>query len=61
MTTPNPFYTIGHSTRSIGAFISLLRLVADYLLARNKQVFHLMATDQIQPAKLTEGAKVMAN
>lgn len=34
------------------------RIVADNLLARGKQVFHLMAKDKADPAKLTEGAKV---
>ncbi|MCL5975161.1 MAG: DUF488 domain-containing protein [Gammaproteobacteria bacterium] len=32
------------------------RIVSDYLLARGEQVFHLMNTDQIKPAKLTKGA-----
>ncbi|MCL5974972.1 MAG: DUF488 domain-containing protein, partial [Gammaproteobacteria bacterium] len=32
------------------------RIVADYLLARGEQVFHLMNKDQIKPAKLTKGA-----
>lgn len=32
------------------------RIVSDYLLARGEQVFHLMNTHQIKPAKLTKGA-----
>lgn len=32
------------------------RIVADYLLARGEQVYHLMNADQIKPATLTRGA-----
>ncbi|MBK1853324.1 DUF488 domain-containing protein [Marinobacter sp. 1-4A] len=34
------------------------RIVADHLLARGKDVFHLMGKDKIQPATLTKGARV---
>lgn len=34
------------------------RIVADYLLARGEQVFHLMNSDQIKPANLTKSAVV---
>jgi uncharacterized protein (DUF488 family) len=32
------------------------RIVADWLLARRESVFHLMADDRVEPAKLSEGA-----
>jgi len=32
------------------------RIVADYLIAHNESVFHLMGTDRIEPAHLTKGA-----
>lgn len=32
------------------------RIVADYLIAHGESVFHLMARDKIEPAKLTQGA-----
>jgi uncharacterized protein (DUF488 family) len=32
------------------------RIVADYLLGRGEAVFHLMAGDRMEPAKLTPGA-----
>lgn len=34
------------------------RIVADYLISRGETVFHLMGHDKIEPAKLTEGAKI---
>ncbi|MGA9342389.1 MAG: DUF488 domain-containing protein [Rhodanobacteraceae bacterium] len=34
------------------------RIVADYLLARGESVFHLMGSDKIEPARLTDGACV---
>lgn len=34
------------------------RIIADHLLARGEEVFHLMGADRIEPAKLNEGAKV---
>lgn len=34
------------------------RIVADHLLARGEDVFHLMGDNRIEPAKLTEGARV---
>lgn len=34
------------------------RIVADYLLANGKEVFHLMATDKIEAAKLTQGGEI---
>lgn len=34
------------------------RIVADHLLARGESVFHLMGKDRIDPARLTEGARV---
>ena len=33
------------------------RIVADYLLARGRPVFHLMGRDRIEPAKMTPGAR----
>lgn len=37
------------------------RIVADHLLARGENVFHLMGKDSIVPARLTNGALVQAN
>jgi uncharacterized protein (DUF488 family) len=34
------------------------RIVSDYLLGRGEAVFHLMDDDRIEPAKLTEGARL---
>ena len=34
------------------------RIVADYLLAHDEQVFHLMNTDKVVPASFTKGALV---
>ena len=34
------------------------RIVADHLIARGESVFHLMGKDRIDPARLTEGARV---
>ena len=34
------------------------RIVADYLLARDEKVLHLMGKDNINPATLTKGTKV---
>ncbi len=35
------------------------RIVADYLLARGEDVFHLMGQDRIEAAHLTEGARIL--
>lgn len=35
------------------------RIIADYLLARGRTVFHLMGEDRIEPAKLTPVAKLV--
>ena len=32
------------------------RIVADYLLARGEQVFHILSAGRIEPARMTEGA-----
>ena len=32
------------------------RIVADYLLARGEQVFHILSASRIEPARMTEGA-----
>lgn len=32
------------------------RIVADYLLAAGREVFHLMGEDRVEPARLTPGA-----
>jgi uncharacterized protein (DUF488 family) len=37
------------------------RLVADHLIAHGESVFHLMGKDKVEPAKLTEGARVQKN
>jgi uncharacterized protein (DUF488 family) len=37
------------------------RIVADHLLARGEEVFHLMGDNRIEPARLTEGAQVTAD
>lgn len=37
------------------------RIIADYLLASGEQVFHLMDTDRVEPAKLTETAHPQGN
>ncbi|MFN3388142.1 MAG: DUF488 family protein [Allosphingosinicella sp.] len=34
------------------------RLVADWLLARGEDVFHLMGADKVEPARLSAGARV---
>lgn len=34
------------------------RIIADHLLARGEQVFHLMGSDRSEPARLTRGARV---
>jgi uncharacterized protein (DUF488 family) len=34
------------------------RIIADYLLARGREVFHLLGTDRVEPAKLTPEARV---
>jgi len=36
------------------------RIIADYLLAREITVLHLMGSDRLDPARLTQGAKVKA-
>jgi uncharacterized protein (DUF488 family) len=37
------------------------RIVADHLIARGESVFHLMGRDKIEPAELTEGARIDAS
>ena len=37
------------------------RIVADHLIARGERVFHLMGSNRIEPARLTEGARVQEN
>ena len=37
------------------------RIVADHLIAHGESVFHLMGRDKIEPAKLTEGARIQAS
>ncbi len=34
------------------------RIVSDHLLARGETVFHLMGHDRVEPARLTEGARI---
>lgn len=34
------------------------RIVADHLLARGETVFHILGEDRIEPARLTDGARV---
>jgi uncharacterized protein (DUF488 family) len=34
------------------------RIVADYLIARGRTVFHLMGENRVEPARLTPGARV---
>ena len=34
------------------------RIIADYLLTRGREVFHLLGTDRVEPAKLTPQARV---
>jgi uncharacterized protein (DUF488 family) len=34
------------------------RIVADWLIARDEAVFHLMGDDRVEPARLSEGARV---
>ena len=33
------------------------RIIADYLLARGEAVFHLMGTDRVEPARMSEAAR----
>jgi uncharacterized protein (DUF488 family) len=35
------------------------RIIADYLLARGRTVFHLMGDNRLEPAKLTPAAKIV--
>lgn len=37
------------------------RIVADYLIAREREVFHIMAPGRLEPARLTVGALVRAD
>ncbi len=37
------------------------RIVADHLIVRGEEVFHLMGKDRIEPASLTKGALVQEN
>lgn len=34
------------------------RIIADYLIARGRSVFHLMGNDRLEPARLTAGAEI---
>jgi uncharacterized protein (DUF488 family) len=34
------------------------RIIADWLIARGETVFHLMGDDRVEPARLSEGARV---
>ena len=34
------------------------RIVADYLIARGREVFHLMGDNRVEPARLTPGARI---
>lgn len=72
-----PFFTIGHATRTLDQFVELLmesrigmvvdvrsmpasRIIADYLLARGEEVFHILGRRDVQPATLTPGAHVLS-
>ena len=37
------------------------RIIADYLLAAGESVFHILGADRIEPARMTEAAKVRAD
>src|SRR5690349_9991807 len=37
------------------------RIVTDHLIARGEKVFHLMSSNKVEPARLTEGARVQEN
>jgi uncharacterized protein (DUF488 family) len=37
------------------------RIVADHLMARGERVFHLMGRDRIEPAKLSDGARIQSS
>lgn len=37
------------------------RIIADYLVAAGEQVFHILSAGQIEPARLTEAARVESN
>ena len=37
------------------------RIIADYLLARGEQVFHIMGTGRLEPARLSGGAVPQAD
>jgi uncharacterized protein (DUF488 family) len=37
------------------------RIIADYLLAAGEKVFHIMGHGRIEPARLTEAARVEAD
>ena len=35
------------------------RIIADYLLASGRDIFHLMGTERVEPAKLTPAARLL--
>ncbi|HEY6987824.1 MAG TPA: DUF488 domain-containing protein [Bryobacteraceae bacterium] len=37
------------------------RIVTDHLIARGERVFHLMDANRVEPARLTEGARIQEN
>jgi uncharacterized protein (DUF488 family) len=37
------------------------RIISDYLLARGREVLHLMGNGRIEPARMTQGARVAAD
>jgi uncharacterized protein (DUF488 family) len=37
------------------------RIIADYLIAAGEQVFHILGPDHVEPARLTEAARVRAD
>lgn len=36
------------------------RIIADHLIARGERVYHLMGADKVEPARLSEGARIVA-
>ncbi|MCP3710143.1 hypothetical protein M3I54_24785 [Paraburkholderia sp. CNPSo 3274] len=57
-----PFFTIGHSDRTLDDFIGLLRgadigMLAD-VIARGETVLHIMSAQRHEHARLTAGAVV---
>jgi uncharacterized protein (DUF488 family) len=37
------------------------RIIADYLIAAGETVFHILSTDRVEPARMTEAAKACAD